>query len=565
MKEDRLDLYYYTNDNVTRDSFMNNALICACANEKVRPQSLAGLDPTAIFLTHKKLDGQGRRFGLDETGFEFPVIFRMSFPTACAEKIKCLLVQTEDDGYCCKEGSLSDYDEKIHIGTFIASYIPLIYLTGVIFESEDALKDLATPSPDLWYPRDMYSVLDPETFSENMEYEKLKDITHEIFNKDDISRRTTDFIKNCLNGYFAVVGTEEWRAGKYLANFDPYLLSEIGAGEEYVLPLMEKTNLSYKDVFKDLAPDFLVGEDKVKNAVFDAVVAEIKKDNNETVYDEARFDAIARLIIDKLDEEKKEKQTIDRYIQLLNLIKVNLFSSSGIIFDDLIVKLENFQVLKALAVFLKNPHTLDIFAESIAAYKIEQQDARVAWIFFGLVNGMRDLNGKYKDHILLNRRIDARATEKMGDNGAFMPIATEGELRKLFGDDADKILKDFEPSIKRIISPEEIYEFFISEQGKKFLVYDDVKKACLKVKAKGFDWKKYVYYEIPEDIKPGRINKAEMDELVRKIKEEHIDDEGFLKDLLGDKSIFMKFYSSNEEFWKNLYNECNKKVVGIND
>lgn len=565
MKADRLDLYYYTNNNIARDSFMNNALICACFNEKVRSQPLAEIDPTAIFLTHKKLDEKGRRIGLDESNFESPVVFRVSFPAPCAARIKCFLIQTEDEGYCCKEGYLSDYDEQTHVGVFIAPYIPLIYLTKVLFEAEDALKDLAAPSPDLWYPQEMYSILDPEAFSETINYDKLQDISHNNFNKDEVAARTAEYIKNRLYVYFTVVGTEEWRAGKYVMNFDPYLLREIGAGEEYVALALKNLNVSYTDLFKDLGQDFLVNEDKVKNIVFNAVLEELKKDNNGTVYNEDRFDVIARLVLDKLKEESQEEETINQYARLLQLIKLNLFNSSGIVFDELLNKLKNFQVLKALAIFLKNPHTLDIFADSIDAYRIEQQDARVAWLFFGTVNGMRDLNGKYKDHILLNRRVDAKATEKLDDNGLYMPIATEEELRSLFEDDADKLLRDFEPAIRRNLSPEEIYEFFASDQGKKFLSYEVVKKACPKVKVKGFDWKNYVYYVIPEGVKPGRVKKVDIDELVKKLKTEHIDNEGFLKDLLGDKSLFMKFYSNNEEFWKKLYSESRSKAVGTND
>ena len=75
----RLDLFYYTNDNVVRDSLMINAIACASFNEKLRPQSLGGIDSTAVFLTHKKLNETQRRYGLEENGFEYPIIFRLSF------------------------------------------------------------------------------------------------------------------------------------------------------------------------------------------------------------------------------------------------------------------------------------------------------------------------------------------------------------------------------------------------------------------------------------------------------------------------------------------------------
>ena len=120
-----------------------------------------------------------------------------------------------------------------------------------------------------------------------------------------------------------------------------------------------------------------------------------------------------------------------------------------------------------------------------------------------------------------------------------------------------RILPDFRGA--DLVSLEEIYEFFSSEQGKRFLSYDQIKEYCPKLK--GFDWKKYTYYEIPESIKPGRINKKELDDIIKKLKTEHIDKDSFYNDLISDKKMFSSFYTAADERLKAYYLKCQRMVA----
>lgn len=559
----RLDLFYYTNDNVVRDSLMINAVACASFNEKLRPQSLGGIDTTAVFLTHKKLNEEQRQYGLEENGFEYPVLFKLSFLESNMSAIQCLLIENQEDGYECSQGTLADYDADKHIGAFVAAYIPLTYLTEILFQSEDEMKDIYQPSPDLWEPKKLYGIMNTEEYTDSIDIEKLIAISNENFDKEKVVKSVRFYCKQRSSLYFSLVATREWQAGKYLVNFDPYIAEMLGISNEDTDKVLEPYDVKTEEIFAEMPSDFLVDKNPVKHAVFEAVVAELFEDDNTTVYDEEKFNKVAGIIIGKLTEKNEQDEVITNYTRSLGLLKNNLYSSSGMVFDDVLAQLEEYQVLKALSVFMKNPHDVDLFAESIRSYKISQQDARVAWIFYGLVNGMRDLNGEYKTSILLNRTIDALATTMMDETMVKIDVNSTDDLETLFGDKAAEILVNYVLKAKQSLSMDEIYKFFVSEVGRAMLSYDRIKGDCPKVK--GFDWKKYVYYEIPESVKPGKISKKELDDIVKLIKTEHTDKEQFYADLLSDKKLFSKFYLTAEDKWKAYYLECQKKAVKNND
>lgn len=557
----RLDLFYYTNDNVVRDSLMINAIACASFNEKLRPQSLGGIDSTAVFLTHKKLNETQRRYGLEENGFEYPIIFRLSFLEENMELIKeCLLIESQEDGYECIKGSLAEYDKEKHIGVFIPSFIPFDYLTGVLFQSEDEMRDLYQPSPDLWEPKKLYEILNAEEFNDSIEIEKLKEISNDNFEK----KRAVDSLKYYCKKrsilYFSLIGTEEWKAEKYTVNFDPYIVRILDLKAEELNAILQPQGINYETLFSEMPSDFLVDNDGVKKSVYEGIISELFEDDNSTVYDEGKFDKIAQIILGQLPENEESEELKTNYTRALGLLKNNLFSSTGMVFDEVLSNIESFQVLKALSIFMKNPHDIDLFAESIRIYKVAQQDARVAWIFYGIVNGMQDLLGEYKTRILLNRKIDFAVLNTMDESIMYKTETNSIEdLHELFQEEKADVLSDYVLTIKRSVSLEEIYEFFSSEQGKRFLSYDQIKEYCPKLK--GFDWKKYTYYEIPESIKPGRINKKELDDIIKKLKTEHIDKDSFYNDLISDKKMFSSFYTAADERLKAYYLKCQRMVA----
>ncbi|MDO5331752.1 MAG: hypothetical protein Q4E99_03650, partial [Bacillota bacterium] len=383
--------------------------------------------------------------------------------------------------------------------------------------------------------------------------------------------------------YLRLSATSEWKIDRYVLNFDPYIKDLFKLSDEKVEAALTPVGAS-KEIFENSPADILMN--KEPDSVLNVVKKEILADDSRTVYDAGRFKKIEDRLLKELGDKKEKEETVKRYREALDAISSNLYESTEIVFDKLIEKLGWNQLLCALAVFLKNPHSLELFTESINAYRIPQQVARVAWGLFGTVNGMMEVSGKDKSKILLNRTIDEIAYGKMSKESFRFPVYSQDELKDLFGDKASEILTDFIPIAERILSFDEVFEYFTSE-GKEMLKLNWIKDVCPKVK--GFSWKEYVVDKVSEELRDKLREEAQKilklvesidknKELVlisnaaeslskvskKEQKKERYDEKRFVDDLCSDKKLFEKFYNAYPEKWKSYYEECNRKVGSDN-
>ncbi|MCF0133825.1 MAG: hypothetical protein HUJ72_08165 [Blautia sp.] len=541
-----MELFLYTNINYLRDVLGANAIVCTSSCEKPRTPSLGIVSSTKLFLTHKKINKDIRNTGLDNSlnNGEVPVTLQLRILEQYSKEIPIQRVQIVEGKVEFIEGNMSEYDPSTDEGCFWGPFIPMSYLKGIVFEIRDDYKQVFTPSPDLWYPEDLYSEINSDDFTESIEYDLIKAAVNDT--EEDINaakNKTICFEKRRAILYYALKLTENWEIGSYKFNFDPYIIKALSLDAEKI---SNDLGVNKEDVCPDIYKDTLCSEGylgKINKVIIDELMSkDITTEFESSVFD----DIVSKISAVSKELEPKQSEYVD---EVVKAIRDSLFTMKGLPFAEVLEKTSAVPPLKALLCLFKYPHDYEKISGSLVQYGVGQEASRLAAIYFAAVHGMEFLEGIDKNNLLLERQIDAASI-----TDGICSIYSEDDYKAIFDKDVSSLLRPMFFISEKVIQMEEVYEYFAS--NKKNIQVSKIKSNL----GKKVDWDKYLRYVIPEGYKPGdSLTKKQADDLAKRITTPVEKSDEFIEEYFSSIDKFKELYDVKPDFWKTYYKNCSGK------
>ena len=331
-------------------------------------------------------------------------------------RIPARLVTLSADGEVdiLEEKQLADYDNTENvIGAFVCGEIPIVYLSGIIFANEEQKASFKKSSLDLWFPEELHKVYVPNMVRENISIEVLKSATEkvdQILTENEAAEvRNTVIKRNRVKAasYYAIEATKEWNVGTIRSNIDAEIIGLLDK-DENLRKTVEKSFSAIKEETISFV-DFMA----VKDKVLDVESSDVNRD---------LFVTIIRAIMDASDVHKKiSEETFgkigrscidvageDKQSNVINAFKVlSTFLSSNMDPDEALNSMGEYDVLRAFMMFMDQQENADFLKR--AASKLSQNERRYAYIMYGILNGMSEVERAFKSNRALEYRIEEKA------------------------------------------------------------------------------------------------------------------------------------------------------------
>lgn len=393
----------------------------AMMRDDFKSDTAAYLSKDYIFITKKRLPDDVRMTGIAEAYYS--VVLEVEFDEEASNVQAYLVLKNADGSVAINEvKSISEYEKMDNcIGAFICGEIPITYLSGIIFDDERLMQSFNKSSQDLWFPEDLKRVWKSDDVSDDMSVDLLKDAAAKIniLMSEEESKEIEYLVvkRNRLKAaiYYAVEATEDWNFGSVRANVDIELIKYLDKNDELkkhvrneFAKLGSKADSSF-DEFLDSKD--AVFEDDLENTInrqlFEHIVSYI------LLFVPVRtrisgdvFNKMARGLIDCAKEEGQEF--------LVALKTVSDFLNSNMDPDEALSKIGKYDVIRAFMMFLDQQVNSEFLKR--AATKLSQNERRYAYIMYGVLNGMFEVERDYKSNRFLEYRIEEKVFEKYADD-----------------------------------------------------------------------------------------------------------------------------------------------------
>ncbi len=561
------NLFYLYLDNYSfSDCFSTNTIACeAFMPNKKGTRTISKNTQDFLFITHKKLNADNRFFGITDQLTGWPVTIELSIDYTRYERFPVVFVKQNADSATLEYGDIKDYDESVHQGCYVFSFIPFSLVSRIMFETENQLFDSDKSFlPDFLWREDIVSVINQEEFSDTVTFS---------FQDNEIDKLLSDgkhsAVKESLNAnkYQAAIlqmvnGTREWITRKCKSSFDCFLLQFFGIDEKEVKLFFAEQNISVPDdLFQinteqlSLIPRFCE-ESKAsqEQLVYNAIVTSLIENQSKcspTVVDGLISDIKEKLsMLDNFEEYDKSLDEIEGCVQ--NAVDFSV----DVTIRNIIERHGENSVLKALFYVLKNPCEFEKFTLSLSIYKVDSLTSRRAMIMWGFMNGTKGIPA-----IEFNRNNFKLWTTIENYSGLFSKCNNVVKAKTL--NNASAAGLGLELQCEEIITLEEVHTFLIEniekiKDAKKILcdIYSIAKALNRKLSKED----PYCVYEITEDNfysklpkSPERIlSKAETDSFEKDFTKQY-------KHLLANikknptynyEAIYSEWVVNNENFRK---------------
>lgn len=541
-----MELYLYTNINYLRDVLGANAIVCTATCDKARTPSLGIISSSKLFLTHKKVNSDIRSIGLDTSlnNGEIPVVLQLEFIEKYMADTAIQRVQIVDGKVEVIDAKMSEYDMTKDEGCFIKALIPLTYLKSIIFETRDDYKQVFTPSPDMWYPEEIYSEIVVEDFNDSIDYELIEssidESEEEIKNAKDV---VTLFEKKRAINYYALKMTENWEIDRYKFNVDPYIIKSLKLDPQRVA---ESLRVSVEEVCPANYKDTLCSDDYL-GKINGIIIQELMAKDITTEFEVSVFDGIIAKILPESEMlEEKQKLYVDEAVKV---IRESLYSVKGLPFAKVLEKTNAVAPLKALLCLLKYPHDFENISGTLVQYGVGQEASRLTAMYFAAVHGMEFWEGVDKNNLLLERTIDEVSAVE-----GIIPIYTEDDYKMIFDRDVSVLLRPMYFVSEKIVRMEDVFEFFNGNRAR--IQVSKIKKSI----GKAVDWDKYLRYVVPDAYKPGEaLTKKQAEDFAKMITTPVEETDKFIEEYFASPEAFKPLYDVKPDFWKTYYKSCKGK------
>ena len=415
-----MKLYLNANTDQIYSALTNNS-ITSYANtiENLQHRTLSFMSDNFIFLSKSMLPEDYRRFKTDDV--YFPVAAELDF--SGVETVPGYIV-TNVDGKATVAENISNINEAPEdmIGAFVCGEIPFAFVSAIVFENEENKVRFRKPSPDLWFPEELYTLVETSDEAPVLSIDDIVELSKKVDEKfsDEDKVKVSSVVnrRNRYKGlcYFALRETNDWQTDNFKSNLDSYLvdifddkqgengtlykalndkllklreegydiplLSEVQELDEILLKAESKTSLDKKILEVVIKMFYSFGKDEI------TVSRESIEDIRKLVLTDADFKG-----------GKDAFEVIASFLQ-----------SSDMNPQKALDKLDGHPVCKALMKFLDSSDN-DGFMK-YGCEDLNQYERRYAYMMFGALKGMRFVERELKSNIALEHRLEELALKK---------------------------------------------------------------------------------------------------------------------------------------------------------
>lgn len=556
-----MNLYLYCSSGSLLEYFTINKIVCndylSKKNRKII-HSLALQSNKFVFLTRKKLIAEKRMIGFEKDYLEIGAVLEIFVSEEDAKKIPVIALYA--DGKLQDECVYLSEAPEDSLGVFVAGEISFTYLSSIIFDNDNAKDDIYRPSPDLYFPEHLYTVID-DSFKEDIDADKIVIASQEIDNRFVDTDFVSSIIKrNKLTSMYLnfILETKGWPFGdKHKANFDDQTIGMLGIADR----IDEQTGGLYSKLKpEELQDEILSKIDDEKDAsslapLFKAIVCELipittntfAKEEFDSIRDKVYENAIGCYSDIQKDDIKKKIAAIEELVYGL--------SSKGL--EKLLSELpEPCAVLQALIFFLRSPQSGVKLTDGLNVYKAEPTVRRYAWILFSALNGLEPIPAEKTGNAFLMRIAESNAMEKAPDKMMISFVSSENIPKN-----------EFVPDIEEEVSADLVRNLILSD------VYTEKVEDLIKLVSanaiykKTFKEKDYKIIKNPFTAFPNgdTVSVVEVEEYITKLQaavkksKAMYDTKKFLEDYIQDEKVFAGLYKKDKAFWKGIYKGRDKK------
>lgn len=564
-------LYAYCSNNQAYHALINNSIVAkALMKADLKSDTASQMSECFIFLSKDRLTEAVEIYGVPAA--YYPVVLEVAFDKE-ANEIPAVLAMVDSNG----DVSLSERDtlEKAFsdekcVGAFICGELPITYLSRIIFDSDDKKVSFKKSSLDLWFPEDLYSVWHDEPISEKLTVDKVRTLSEAVDAKLDDEKKKT--VINVVNkrlrqkaaSYYAVEATSDWSVNSLKTNIDSALIGILD--DDNKLQNCVKAALGDMADSFDEQPDVVLGlsADGIEKRLFSVITDTILTctDVRGRVSGE-QFNEIGRKCLDVAGESEPTVATA--------LQTIKTFLGSTMDPDEALKAIGPHDVLRAFMIFLDQQENSDFLKR--AASKLSQTERRYAYIMYGLLNGMYEVDRNYKSNRALEHQIEKKIMKMYSDEWLISCSSSEETSAFMLGEKAqDGAVFGIKPVISKWYDVETSHKLLMGLTDEKAL--ESIYMAMSKSMRDNPILEQDVYslkspiiitvqigdstvekYEISHKAEAKDFGKK-IEKLVKKEKED-FNAEGFKK-YLADIDAYKKFFKKNTDLVQELCRKNNR-------
>ena len=419
-----MKFYLHANTDQVYSALTNNA-ITSFANtiENLQHKTLSFMSDNFIFLSKTALPAALRQWKTDDV--YFPVTLELDF--SGIDVMPGLAVTIADGTPSVAESisNLKDAPEDM-VGAFVCGEIPFAFVSAIIFENEENQVRFRKPSPDLWFPEELYKLADADCNEAAISIDDIATLSQkaeECLSEEDKAKVAALVSKrNRFKGlcYFAIRETGDWQNDNIKSNFDAYLVKTLDGkkGEDGVF---------FKAVSEKLLALKKAGHDVPEFSEIQETDEILLKADAKTSLDKKLLETVVRMYYgfgkDEISVSRDSVETIRQQVlaesdygdgdAMFDVIAAFL-QSSDMNPQKALAKLDGHPVCKALMKFLDSSDN-DAFMR-YGCEDLNQYERRYAYMMFGALKGMRFVEREQKSNIALEHRLEELAMQRFSSD-----------------------------------------------------------------------------------------------------------------------------------------------------
>ena len=406
--------YIYCSNNQAYHALIQNSIMSkSVMRDDFRSDTASYLSKDYVFVTKSILAEEVKYFGVAEA--YYPVVLEVEFDETAAVPVRYATLSTDGITDVSEEKSLSEYDEVENvIGGFVCGEIPIAYLSAIIFDNEEQQSSFKKSSMDLWFPEELYAIKEEQQVDTAITIDVLRAVAEkvDVVLTDEETQEIRSTVSNRSRmkaaAYYAIEATADWSIGAVRGNLDSTLLgilnkeTQLSSALKKSLKKLGGDSISYNEFLKKNDSILEAESSDINKKIFDLITKNILMETPvRTKISPEVFNAIGQGCMDLSIEDKQD--------MLVALQTISKYLGSNMDPDEALRLIGKYGVLKAFMIFMDQQDNADFLKR--ATSKLSQTEKRYAYIMYGLLNGMSEVERAQKSNRALELRLEELSME----------------------------------------------------------------------------------------------------------------------------------------------------------
>ena len=563
-----MKLYLSANTDQVYSALTNNS-ITSFANtiETLQHKTVSFMSDNFIFLTKTLLPIGHRQWKTDD--IYFPVSVEVDFTGV--DVVPCHVVSLVEGKPTIADSitNLKEAPEDI-LGAFVCGEIPLSFISAILFENEENQLRFKKPSPDLWFPEELYKIIETDEADAVIAIDDIVELSKKvdelISDEDKVKVSSTINKRNRYKSlcYFALRETNDWPTDNFKSNIDAYLINVLDdkQGEKGVLyqSINEKLNALKESgydvpVFSDAkeTDEILLkanSQSSLDRKILDVVIKMYYNFGKDDItISRESIEDIRKLVLSESDYGDGNK-AFDVISEFLNSSDMNP--------QKPLDKLSAHPVCKALMKFLDSSDN-DGFMK-YGCEDLNQYERRYAYMMFGALKGMRFVEREFKSNIPFEHRLEELALKKFPCELMICTVPIYAGENKTYGIEINCSYWMGKNATLAILSDEEnlekvkaVYDLIAKDKAFKVDKLECFEKPCNVILCAGF-----------EDENAIKIEVDTVEKLKKIIKDTKTINEYTKKHPMSIRyDVFLKKYIQDDKWYSALFEKYYEEIQRI--